>query len=165
MPLLRNIAGVPAVGLVAEGSAEDMMKILPDESGGGGGYTGYYYPVDGSPQNPVDAGGNGGGLQPVDPIRQPVYPIEPILPVGGDDVITQLPVPNQVPVTPAEKPLPLLSLLPLAGAVLAMTDMHPFKGLGKNVLFFGSLALLFFRLNAVDKAAAGGSGIEQPKTL
>lgn len=159
MPLLRNIAGVSKLGLINTGNALDAMR-LPSESDGG--YAGYFYPVSGDPGNPIGAGGNGGGVLP--PVEKPQYPMSPEEVPGpvyppqlsdaiptiypSRDIITQLPVPNQVTVLPEPAGKPnWMALLTIAGLALAMTGMHPFKKIGSSALFLGGLGLLLFELS------------------
>lgn len=167
MPLLRNIAGVPGVGLINEPSAQDTMRLLTDEGGGSGGPSGYYLPADSNQGNPDGAGGNSGAIEipkegPGGPAA-PVYPVEPIQPIYSDEVVNQLPEANQAPVIP---PAPgsgkLLPLLALGSLVLTMTGLHPFKKVGTTLLFAGSLALLYFEFSQADKQPAG---VQEPNTL
>lgn len=156
MPLLRNIAGFSKLGLLDEGSGFDTMKVLSEEGGGGSyGGGGTVFPV-----NPLPI-----YYDPV-PIR-PVYPVDPILPVGQDEVINDLPAPNEVQVLlPAAKPVKVLPLLAIASAVLAMTGLHPFKRVGSGVLFAGALAVIMLQLNKYrDGAPAGSTVVTQPNTL
>ncbi len=156
MPLHRNIAGFQ-LGLLYEPSAYDTMRALSEE-GGGGGYLG---PVEPEPIFPVNP--NPVYYDPV-PIR-PVEPVEDIIPIYPPDHINELPAPNQVQVLPPGGKVKVLPLLAVAGAVLAMTGLHPLKKIGSGVLFSAALVLVYLQLRSIDKAGPGVPVVAQPNTL
>lgn len=168
MALVRNIAGVPKLGVVSPDM--DMQKMIEADYGGGS----YYDPV--YPQVPlVDSGpvyqgpmskdyGGGGGLpmpenfygpddtasEPGPSDQQPVYPILPIrgleeLPVETPEVV------NTVTLEPAGSLLQGadLAALGVLGGILFMSLAGRPKGALGGIAYAGALGVLYLRLRNV----------------
>lgn len=165
MSLIRNVAGVHKLGLVDY----DMYRALPEENGGGGGYTDPVYQPGGpeiTDYNPKD------GYTPPDVINpdgadtidmsdiQPVYPIEPIY--GYEET----PDPAQQPVntvslaeTPQQRAVDITAIGALASVLFMAIGYKP-KGVLGGIAYAGSLGLLWMQLH-YQTPGAGNEPVKQ----
>lgn len=168
MALIRNIAGIPKLGVT---SGEADMQRMMDENYGGGSYYDPVYPevtlvepvrpYDGP--MPEDYGGGGSGTslpegfygpdktagEPGPSDQQPVFPI---LPIRGYEE-EQAPVPevvNTVSLAPAGNGQTAdLAALGVLGGILFMSLAGRPKGALGGIAYAGALGVLYLRLKNV----------------
>lgn len=168
MALVRNIAGIPKLGVVSPDM--DMQKMM-DENYGGGNYYDPVYPdvplvepvreYDGP--MPKDYGGGGGDVSmpedfygpdktagdPGPSDQQPVYPILPIrgyeeLPAPEKEVLNTV---NLTPTTGGQTTD--LAALGVLGGILFMSLAGKPKGALGGIAYAGALGVLYLRLKNV----------------
>lgn len=168
MALIRNIAGIPKLGVVSPDM--DMQRMMDESYGGGGSYYDPVYPqvplvdepVEYPDPMPKDYGGGGGGPMPPDfysPVgtgdevgpsdQQPVYPILPIreyeeLPVDPPEVVNTAAIPPAATQQTAD-----LAALGVLGGILFMALAGRPKGALGMITYAGALGVLYLRLKNV----------------